>query len=270
MTGTFAERLAQLRKRRRKLVKRWGKRALRRLNRTISAQSLVPDVPVFDPGVFPFVKELEAGWPAMRAELDRLLRYRDDIPRFYEVSRDQKRISKEGRWKTFVFQGWGIQSALAGRLCPETTRLLSRVPRLESAFFSILAPGASIPRHTGVFKGLVRCHIPLLVPRRREDCVMWVDDAPYSWEEGQALVFDDTFPHEVRNDTDESRVVLLFDFERPMRPFGRVVTALALGALKRTAYVREAARNHAAFEERFAARLAAEGVAEAAAPAPVA
>jgi aspartyl/asparaginyl beta-hydroxylase (cupin superfamily) len=31
----------------------------------------------------------------------------------------------------------------------------------------------------------------------------------YSWQPGHVLLFDDSFEHEVRNDTDETRVVLL-------------------------------------------------------------
>jgi beta-hydroxylase len=37
------------------------------------------------------------------------------------------------------------------------------------------------------------------------------------WSEGQALIFDDTFNHEVWNDTDGYRVVLFVDFARPLR-----------------------------------------------------
>lgn len=261
MAGIVADRLAAFRRRRRKLVKRWGKRTLRRLHRVIAAQSLLPDVPVFDPVAFPFAKEIEAGWPAIRAELEALLRYRDEIPRFYEVSPDQKRISKQGGWKTFVLQGFGMRSEVGHRLCPETSRLLARVPGLQTAFFSILAPGTEIPRHIGVFKGFVRCHLALMVPRRREDCVMWVGDVACTWEEGRALFFDDTFPHEVRNATDESRVVLLFDFDRPMRPLGRLVNTVILAGLRRTAFVRDAERNQRDFERRFESLLAAEAAA---------
>jgi beta-hydroxylase len=265
MAGALDERIAAFRKRRRKLVKRWGKRALRRLQRTIAAQSLVPDVPAFDASAFPWVKEIEAGWPAIRGEVETLLRYRAEIPRFYEVSPDQKRISEGGGWKTFVLHGWGMRVDVAHRLCPETMRLLAGVPRLENALFSILSPRVHIPRHTGVFKGLVRCHVPLIVPREREQCRMWVGDVPHVWEEGRALFFDDTFPHEVRNDTDEDRVVLLFDFHRPMRPVGRAVNAAVLAGLRRTAFVRDAEQNQRAFERRFEAMLDAE---EAAAHAP--
>jgi len=36
-----------------------------------------------------------------------------------------------------------------------------------------------------------------------------------AWEEGKALVFDDSYEHEVWNRTDEDRVVLLWDVWHP-------------------------------------------------------
>ena len=39
----------------------------------------------------------------------------------------------------------------------------------------------------------------------------------YSWREGRGLHFDDTFNHEVWNDTEGYRVVLFVDFARPLR-----------------------------------------------------
>jgi len=251
----LAERLAYYRKRRRKLVKRYGRRAMRRLNGFLAAQSLVPTEPILDARLFPWIGAFEENWKTVRGELDRVLEHRESLPKFYEVNRDQKRIAGDDHWKTFVFIGFQFRSEVNCRLCPETWRLLQQVPRLETAFFSILAPGAHIPRHHGVPKGLIRCHLPLMVPRKRQDCVMWVNDVPQVWEEGKALVFDDTYPHEVRNATDESRVVLLFDFERPMRPFGRLAHRSVLAAMRRTAFVRDSLKAHRQWEEMFEQKL---------------
>jgi beta-hydroxylase len=45
---------------------------------------------------------------------------------------------------------------------------------------------------------------------------MRVSDQVTSWEEGRLLVFDETHEHEVWNDTDQNRVVLLFYVVRPL------------------------------------------------------
>jgi beta-hydroxylase len=55
----------------------------------------------------------------------------------------------------------------------------------------------------------------------------------------------------VWNDTDEERVVLIFDFDRPMRPFGRAVNKLMMWGIKRTAYFKDAERNLKTWDERL-------------------
>ncbi|GIW41183.1 MAG: hypothetical protein KatS3mg076_1760 [Candidatus Binatia bacterium] len=145
---------------------------------------------------------------------------------------------------------------MAARLCPETSRALLSIPGLQTAFFSILAPGKYVPSHRGVTKALVRCHLALKVPKSRERCRIRVGGQVCTWEEGKTLFFDDTCPHEVHNDTDEDRVVLFIDFERPMRPAGRLVARFLLWALRKSAYVRDPYRNQVAWEREFLRYLA--------------
>jgi aspartyl/asparaginyl beta-hydroxylase (cupin superfamily) len=57
-----------------------------------------------------------------------------------------------------------------------TAALVRQIPDLNSAFFSILEPGATIPRHRGVTRGPVTCHLGLIIPDTREKCVMKVED----------------------------------------------------------------------------------------------
>ena len=85
---------------------------------------------------------------------------------------------------------------------------------------------------------------------------MEVDGQRGEWREGELLFFDDTYKHEVWNDTDEERLVLLFDFERPMSWAGRLVSRLMMVALRQTAYFKDAYRNQQAWERRYRAELA--------------
>ena len=237
---------------RRKLVKRVGKKLLRGvLHDFLARQSKVPNDPILDASLFPWAEDFRANWVTIRNELDRQLVHRSALPNFQDISPDQYRISPDSMWKTFVFVGFGEPSELNRELCPETAKALDRIPRLQTAFFSVLAPGKHVPRHRGVTKGLVRCHLPLRVPKDAEKCVMDVGDVRCVWKEGVPLFFDDTYPHEVWNETEEERAVLLFDFERPMRRGGRWVSRLALRILRFTAYFRDAQRNQRAWEERY-------------------
>jgi len=125
------------------------------------------------------------------------------------------------------------------------------VPRLQSAWFSILAPRYHIPEHRGVTKSLLRVHLGLKIPDQRDKCVMRVADHLVGWEPGKCLVFDDFYHHEVWNDTDQERVVLIFDFERPMRWLGRTVNVLLMWGIKQTAYFKDAQRNLRTWDERL-------------------
>lgn len=249
---TLAERFRKARRRR---IKRMGKKITRGIADFLGGQSLVGDMPVLDKSLFPHIKPLEDNWRVIRAELDSILEHRDAVPLFHELSSDQKRVSKGDMWRTFVMYGFGNRSEKNCARAPETARLLAQVPHLQTAWFSILTPRSDIPPHRGVTKGILRCHLGLIVPKDRENCTIRVDDQVMQWQEGEAFVFDDTYEHEVRNDTDEGRVVLLFDFDRPMRLCGRVLNKSFVTLLKLTAYYQEPKQRMQTFEDRFEAAV---------------
>jgi len=241
----------RLRAARRRSLKSVGKRLTRTLDRFYAAQSLVGDPPVFDNDRFPFPAPLEANWRHIHDEIRPLLEHREDIPPFHAISPDQKRISKGDRWRTFFLYGFGLKWERNCRRCPETVRLLEQVPELRTAWFSILEPGTRIPAHHGPTKGVIVFHLPLIVPREREKCWIRVDDHVHCWAPGRAFAFDDTYDHEVHNDTDEERVVLIFHANRPMRRPGRAVNRTFQAVIRRSAYVREPLRNLASWADRF-------------------
>ncbi len=243
------------RKIRRRVVKKTGRRVLQALDRYLGRQSLVGDHPFFDPGRFAHVRLLEQNWRMIRSELDKLLQTSEHIPPFHAVSPDQKRISKDDSWKTFILYGFGRKAERNCRQCPETSALLETIPHLQTALFSIVAPGYHIPPHRGVTKGVIRTHLGLLVPKQRDRCYIRVADEIRNWEEGKCLVLDDTFEHEVRNQTDEQRIVLFIDVERPLPLIPRLLNKGVLRAIQWTAYVKEADKNLADWEERFEAAV---------------
>jgi beta-hydroxylase len=219
---------------------RIGKRLRHRISAWIARSSRVGDRPVFDPATFPWTVALQAHWPAIRAELEALLTRQDAIPPLADISPDHRRIAPPDQWKSFFLHGYGYRIEDNIRRCPATEAALAAVPGLNSAFFSILAAGAHIPRHRGVTKALLTAHLAILVPARRTACRMRVDEQVLLWEEGRFLVFDDTFPHEVWNDSGESRAVLLIQFRRPTGPVGRLVGSLFLAAVRHSRFVQDA------------------------------
>jgi beta-hydroxylase len=219
---------------------RIGKKLRHRISALIARSSLVGDAPVLQPGQFPWVAELEREWPVIRAELDALLARQEGIPPLAEISPDHRRIAPPGKWKSFFLYGYGYAQPENIRRCPRTAAAVAKIPGLNSAFFSILEPGAHIPRHRGVTKAILTAHLGLIVPSRREACRMQVDDQMLLWEEKRILVFDDTFHHEVWNESGEKRVVLLIQFRRPTGWLGARLGDLFLAAVRRSRFVQDA------------------------------
>jgi beta-hydroxylase len=170
----------------------------------------------FDPSFFPWVHRIEDQWQAVRRELDLLLVDRDRIPNFQDISTDQSLLTQGEQWKTFFFYIYGHRAEANCLRCPNTTRLLQFIPHMKTAMFSILAPGKHIPEHRGPYKGVLRYHLGLLVPKPAESCGIRVLDQVRHWEEGKSLIFDDTHLHEAWNDATSYRVVLFVDIVRPL------------------------------------------------------
>ena len=241
---------------RRKAVRRFGKKTIRDFAGFIGRQSLIGDTPVIDRAHFPFLDAFEAQWQEIRAELDAVLEHRDAIPLFQEISPHQKRIATGDNWRTFILYGFGTAHEKNCARAPVTAALLNTVPKLQTAWFSILTPHYHIPPHRGVTKSIVRCHVGLKIPTDREKCRLRLVDETLVWREGELFVFDDTYDHEVWNETDEERVVLIFDFNRPMRFWGRLLNTCFVAALKQTSYYQEPKRNMPALDARFDAAVA--------------
>jgi beta-hydroxylase len=230
-----------------------GEWLLDRLDRLVAHFSAIGNPELFDERDFLWAAGLEAHWDTIRRELDAVLERRDALPNFQDISTDQATITDDDRWKTYFLYGFGFRSDANCARCPETTRLVEAVPGMKTAMFSILAAGKHVPDHCGPYKGVVRYHLALKVPEPRERCRIRVGDEIVTWEEGRSLIFDDTYEHEVWNDTDDERVVLFLDVVRPLRFPMNVVNWLVINAIARSPFIADAKRRHLAWEERFAA-----------------
>ncbi len=178
----------------------------------------------FDCALFPWFAALEARAPAIRAEALALVA--DGIPAIRPYVR-QDRGTPENKWSPldnsldwsacFLWE-YGVRNDAVCARCPETAAALAAVPQTDipgkapTAFFSILKPHAHIPAHTGVTNTRTIVHLPLAVPG---NCRFRVGGETRAWREGEAFGFDDTIEHEAWNDSDEPRIVLIFDVWNP-------------------------------------------------------
>ena len=216
---------------------------MRTLDAFLARHSTIPNIPFLDQAAFPWVPALEAQTEPIRAELNQVMQRPADIPTFHEMSPDQARISTGDNWRTFVFQVFGQRIEDNCRRCPNTAKALDAVPNLQNAWFSILAPGYHIPPHRGPTKAVVRCHLGLAIPAAPEQCWIRVGQQTRHWRQGRCLLFDDTYEHEVRNNSEEARVVLFLDVDRPLTPIGNRCRRAALALLRASSYVKKPLAN---------------------------
>jgi aspartyl/asparaginyl beta-hydroxylase (cupin superfamily) len=225
-----------------------GSRIRPAVNRAAARASLVPLTPLLDEAVLGWTESLRNHWREIAEEANAVLRTPELLPRLDEVSPDHERIAGDGRWRCFFLTGYGQQIPANCARAPRTAALVAGIPQLNSAFFSILEQGAVIPPHNGVTRGLLTWHLGLRTPRQPENCWMRVDNEKVHWREGEAILFDDTYRHEVRNDTPDHRIILLVQVKRPMSAPWRWLPDLFLWGIKRSTFVTKVRDNLARVE----------------------
>jgi beta-hydroxylase len=241
--GRMPEQAFAVAESKRPLLIRAGKRLRGFFDRIIGASSLVSNAPLLDVRDFGWTQLLRDNWEAIRDEaLATALAREDAAPSLARISPDHRAIAPVDKWRSFFLWGYGYQIEENLDRCPVTRRVVGQIPELNSAFFSILAPGTHIPAHRGVTKGLLTCHLGLIVPRDG-DVRMRVKNRIVRWADGETLMFDDTYDHEVWNDTRHTRMVLLIQVRRPLRQPGKWVSDAFLGIIRRSAFVQEARTN---------------------------
>src|SRR5215469_14060389 len=174
----------------------------------------------------PELLELDRNYHVIREELLGILPDKRAIPRYHELDEMQynisARVAPEKDWKVYPLDIMGVRPPAFCARCPRTTALLDGIPGLFEAFFSILEGGKSIPAHEGPYRGYLRYHLGLVVPEKDPPSIR-LKDQVYTWKEGESVLFDDSWEHEVYNQSDRDRVVLIVDIRRPMpQPFDGV------------------------------------------------
>lgn len=168
----------------------------------------------------PELRRIDAGLDQIRSEVLTILPRTGEMPLYHDVDESQRDISGRdpGNWRVLFLHHWGAGGALPNaELCPRTVELIESVPGVLQAFLSILEPGKSVPAHRGPTLGTLRYHTALHVPETNPPTIR-VKDRKYTWRVGESLLFDDSLEHEVYNESDDVRVVLIVDVMRPL-PF---------------------------------------------------
>ena len=177
--------------------------------------SAVPTTPRVDPQDFPELEPLGRNWRMILEEAQAL--YDEGHIRKSDKHNDVafNTFFKRG-WKRFYLKWYGDPLPSARRLCPRTVELIESIPSINAAMFTFLPPRSRLGRHRDPFAGSLRYHLGLATPNS-DDCRIYIDGVPYSWRDGEAVMFDETYIHSVENETDRSRLILFCDVTRPLR-----------------------------------------------------
>lgn len=218
-----------------------GKELRPKIDAVIMRNSLVPDHALIDKSNFPWITVLEHRWRDIREEAVRIRS--EDIPSLGDISFDHGRIAADRRWRAFFLKGYGYRMGNNCDRAPITTALIEKVPGLVTANFSVMEAGGHIPRHWGMTKGMLTYHLALKVPAEREKCRMVIEEGDTRhvmlWKEGESFVFDDMYNHEVWNDSDEDRYILLIQIKRPCRGAGNLIQNIFLSAVRYSRFVQD-------------------------------
>ena len=135
-------------------------------------------------------------------------------------------------WHSYVLNG--SKNEKFKERCPKTAEVIDTLEKegllfgtpFGFCFFSTLHGNSSIQAHSGPMNLRLRMHLPLVVPKKenagdqesshaRPTTGIRVADQVREWHEGKAIVLDDSYIHEVWNDANSPRVLLLLDLWHP-------------------------------------------------------
>lgn len=185
----------------------------------------LPAIPFFERSLFPWAESLEGKTAQIRAELEWVLQTHQEGFAPYigyrpgEPVNQWQELNHSRRWSAYHLWRSGHRVETNLERCPITATALSAVGMANieglcpNAMFSALAPHTQIPPHHGETNARIVVHLPLVVP---EGCRYRVGFDECEWEVGKILAFDDTLEHEARNDSDQLRVVMIFDVWNPL------------------------------------------------------
>jgi aspartyl/asparaginyl beta-hydroxylase (cupin superfamily) len=178
----------------------------------LGGQSEDDEIGIYDNDNFPWIEVLEDNFDVIKKEIQNYIKINEkEIKPYF----NKDLVTKSKSWKTFSFFHWTWSVSKNIKQCPQTNKVLNKIPNIVSASVSILEPGVQIKRHRGDTNAIVRVHFALVVPVGLPDCGFQVNNQKVSWQEGEVFIFNDAAIHSAWNYSDKRRYVLLIDVMRP-------------------------------------------------------
>lgn len=169
--------------------------------------------PAYLPTKMKWCKELRDNYTVIR---DEYINYskQNKLKSFRDIDLNQKTTDTgDIEWPILMLRVYNKETNKIKHF-PKTYNLIKKIPGCSLAMFSVLPPGKRLAPHKGPSRSVYRYHLPLIVPKNNKECFITVNGEKHVWEEGEPIIFDDTFLHNAQNLSNESRVVLFLDIKR--------------------------------------------------------
>lgn len=129
---------------------------------------------------------------------------------------EQENLKDIGDWKQFELYSRGAKTKNC-HMAPITCQLIKKFKAAATCKrgqvkFSVMHPNTHVHSHCGPTNCRIRAHLGLTVP---ENTYIRVANETRSWKEGEWLIFDDSFEHEVWHNGTSVRLVLIVDVWHP-------------------------------------------------------
>lgn len=185
-----------------------------------------PGLPVQEfanPADFEWVPTVEAAFAEILSEAQALQGEQAEFGAYLKSSDSRPAYDLHGLkdnqdWGAFYLWYNGESVPENQARCPKTTAIMETLPlvfsgrRCPNVLFSRLKAGARIPPHNGMINTRLICHLPLIIP---SDCGFRVGNDVREWEPGKVWLFDDTVEHEAWNNSNQDRIILIFEVWKP-------------------------------------------------------
>ena len=146
------------------------------------------------------------------------------------INESESQIRDTGEWKQFPVYNVGKRIDQNCLYAPVTCNFIQEIPQISEnrqgiVKFSLMTSGTHVHTHSGPSNCRLRAHLGLDVPKGNENMSavpafssrLRVLNEYRSWNDGELLVFDDSFDHEVWHfdPQNRSRLILIIDMWHP-------------------------------------------------------
>jgi len=186
----------------------WGNPLQRPVSKYVTG---LTSKPWHDKADYPFIAKLEEGAGKIKQELLYNLEHRKHL-----FTEETENLHVGGEWTELRIKSSGFGLTKYTEHFPDTMEVITNCGQeFVSIKFSAIQPGTHIRTHTGPSNERLRLHLTLI---HTGGARIRVGTEWRTWQEGKAIIFDDSWEHEVIHTGDGARIVLIMDIWHPELP----------------------------------------------------